>query len=218
MHRTVSILLCVLLIAGCAGPSVVPADGGGAARAQVTGTVSYRERLALLPGVVIKVQLADVSRADAPTVVIGEQVITTDGNQVPFGFAISYDPATINPKNPYAVSARMEDANGRLRFVTDQRYAVITRGAPTVGQHNREILRDVVGLSDAEIDAVAYCDTATAARRLLRALTPAAAAVSRAGGLPACAPRCSCRSHSRRRARSKSIGSRYRSATTIRPR
>lgn len=131
MHRTVSILLCVLLITGCAGPSVVPADGSGAAKAQVTGTVSYRERLALLPGVVIKVQLADVSRADAPAVVIGEQVVPADGNQVSFSFAISYEPATINPKNAYAVSARMEDTNGRLRFVTDQRYAVITRGAPT---------------------------------------------------------------------------------------
>jgi putative lipoprotein len=131
MRRTGSLLLGALLIAGCAGPAIAPTGGSGVASARVTGTVSYRERLALLPGVVIKVQLADVSRADAPAMVIGEQIITTDGNQVPFRFEISYDPAAIKPQNTYAVSARMEDANGRLRFVTDQRYAVITRGAPT---------------------------------------------------------------------------------------
>jgi putative lipoprotein len=131
MCRTGSILLCVLLVTGCARPAVAPADAGGVAIARVTGTVSYRERLALLPGVVIKVQLADVSRSDAPAMVIGEQIIKPDGNQVPFRFGIPYDPAAIKPQNTYAVSARMEDANGRLRFVTDQRYAVITRGAPT---------------------------------------------------------------------------------------
>ena len=117
----------------------MPADSG-ATGARVTGTVSYRERLALLPGAVIKLQLADVSRADALAVVIGEQIIRTDGNQVPFRFEIPYDPAVIKPQNTYAVSARLEDANGRLRFITDQRYAVITRGAPT---HVDLVLRQV---------------------------------------------------------------------------
>jgi putative lipoprotein len=131
MHRTGSILFGLLLVAGCAGPSVASASGGGEPSPRVTGTVSYRERLALEPGIVIKVQLADVSRADAMAGVIGEQIITTDGNQVPFRFEIPYDPATIKPQNTYAVSARMEDTNGRVRFVTDQRYAVITRGAST---------------------------------------------------------------------------------------
>lgn len=139
MHRTGSILLFTLLAAGCAAPTAVPA-GSGSTTAQVTGTVSYRERLALLPGVVVKVQLADVSRADAKAIVIGEQVITTDGNQPPFRFALPYDPAMIKPQNTYAVSARLEDADGRLRFVTDQRYAVITRGAPT---HVDLVLRQV---------------------------------------------------------------------------
>lgn len=139
MHRAGSLLLFTLLAAGCAAPTAVPSDSGATA-ARVTGTVSYRERLALLPGVVVKVQLADVSRADAAAIVIGEQVITTDGNQPPFRFALPYDPAAIKPQSTYAVSARMEDANGRLRFITDQRYAVITRGAPT---HVDLVLRQV---------------------------------------------------------------------------
>lgn len=140
MHKTGSILLGALLMAGCASPAITPADSGGATSARVTGTVSYRERLALMPGVTIKVQLADVSRADAPAVVLGEQTIKTDGNQVPFRFELPYDPAAIKPQNTYAVSARMEDVNGRLRFITDQRYAVITRGAPT---HVDMVMRQV---------------------------------------------------------------------------
>jgi crotonobetainyl-CoA:carnitine CoA-transferase CaiB-like acyl-CoA transferase len=48
---------------------------------------------------------------------------------------------------------------GRLRCATTPfRYASADRwlhsAAPTLGQHNREILGSVVGLSDAELDAL----------------------------------------------------------------
>jgi putative lipoprotein len=122
------IALTALALAGCAATSVVP-EGGGAAPAKVTGTVTYRERIALPPTAVIKVQLVDVSRADAPAVVIGEQVIPAEGKQVPFAFEIAYDSTRIEANHSYAVQARIED-DGQLRFINDQRYAVITRGAP----------------------------------------------------------------------------------------
>jgi len=72
----------------------------------------------------------DVSRADAKAVVLGEQVIEPEGKQVPFAFEIAYDPARIQANHTYAVQARIEDG-GQLRLISDQRYAVITRGAPT---------------------------------------------------------------------------------------
>jgi putative lipoprotein len=137
-----SILLSALLGAGCAGAPLTPAAGTGGASAWVTGTVSYRERMALLPDAVIRVQLADVSRADAPAILIGEDIIKADGKQVPFRFEIPYDAAAIKPQNTYAVSARIEGADGRLRFATDQRHAVITRGAPT---HVDLVLRQTGG-------------------------------------------------------------------------
>jgi putative lipoprotein len=122
------LLLSVLLLAGCSTPGIVP-DGGGAGAA-VTGTVAYRERVALPPTAVIKVQLVDVSRADAPAVVLGEQVIEAGGRQVPFAFEIRYDPARIDQRYTYAVQARIDDGD-QLLFINDQRYAVITHGAPT---------------------------------------------------------------------------------------
>jgi putative lipoprotein len=105
----------------------------------VTGTVTYLQRVALPPSATVKVQLIDVSRADAPAVVLGEQVIEAGGKQVPFAFSIPYDTAKIDPRFSYAVSARVEDG-GKLLFINDQRYAVITRGAPA---HADMVLRAV---------------------------------------------------------------------------
>ena len=123
----VPLLGFVAWLTGCSTPSVVPGIGGSAS-AQVTGTVTYRERIALPPDAIVKVQLVDVSRADASAIVLGEQLIDTAGKQVPFRFAIAYDPARIDERMTYAVQARIE-SGGRLLFISDQRYAVITRGA-----------------------------------------------------------------------------------------
>lgn len=130
------IALTAIVLAGCAATSSVP-EGGGAASAKVTGTVTYRERIALPTTAVIKVQLVDVSQADAPAVIIGERIIHTGGKQVPFVFEIAYDSTKIEANHSYAVQARIEDG-GQLRFINDQRYAVITRGAPV---HVEMVLR-----------------------------------------------------------------------------
>lgn len=135
-----AMLLVAVLLAGCAGMSAAPA-GGGAAAARVTGTVTYLQRVILPPGAVVKVQLVDVSRAGAPAVVLGEQLITGGGRQVPFAFEIPYDPAKIDQRFTYAVQARIEN-DGKLLFINDQRYAVITRGAP---DHVDMVLRSVGG-------------------------------------------------------------------------
>jgi putative lipoprotein len=101
-----------------------------AAASLVTGTVGYRERIMLPPSAVVKVQLVDVSRADAPAMVIGEQSFDIGGKGAPYQFVIAYDPAKIEANHTYAVQARIE-VGGKLRFISDQRYPVITRGAPT---------------------------------------------------------------------------------------
>ena len=64
----------------------------------MTGTAGYRERIALPPTALVRVQLVDVSRADAAAVVLGEQVIEAGGRQPPFAFEIRYDPAKIDQR------------------------------------------------------------------------------------------------------------------------
>lgn len=126
MARRFAFALAAVL-AGCAS-SVAPSGGG--VPAKVTGTVSYPQRIALPPTATVTVRLVDVSRADAPSITLGEQVIPTAGRQPPFAFEIPYDPAKIEARNSYAVQARIEDA-GKLLFISDRRYSVIAGGAPT---------------------------------------------------------------------------------------
>jgi putative lipoprotein len=133
-------IVAALLLSACAGKTAAPGGTAGAPP-RVTGTVTYLQRIALPPTALIKVQLADVSRADAPAIVLGEALIRAEGGQVPFPFAIAYDPAKIDQRFTYAVSARIEDG-GKLLFITDTRYPVLTRGAPS---HVELVLRPVSG-------------------------------------------------------------------------
>lgn len=97
--------------------------------ASVTGTVSYLPRIALAPNAVIKIQLLDVSKADAKSQTIAEQTINAEGRQVPFDFELKYDPNKINQRNRYALRAQIYE-NGKLRFTSTKSYQVITNGNP----------------------------------------------------------------------------------------
>ena len=99
--RTLVALASTIVVVACggnkkAGNAVPPA---GAKMAAVSGTVFYRERMALPPGAALTVQLADVSKADAPADVIATEtkMLTT---QVPVPFSLSYDP-TDDPAAAY---------------------------------------------------------------------------------------------------------------------
>lgn len=122
--------LATLVLAACSLPTAVP-SGADAAAARITGSVGHADATAPPSGAVIRVQLLDVSRVDAPSVVVGERRIPVDGQRLPVMFDIPYDASRIQARNTYAVRAWLEDAQGRMRFTTDRRYAVITQGAPT---------------------------------------------------------------------------------------
>jgi uncharacterized lipoprotein YbaY len=98
----------------------------------LTGTVTYRQRMALPPGSVVEVQLQDVSKADAVAEVIASQTITTTGENVPIPFTLTYDPAQIDPRYTYALSVHVT-VDGQLRWRNAERYVVLTRGAPMTG-------------------------------------------------------------------------------------
>lgn len=96
--------------------------------ASLTGTVTYRERIALPPESRLVVTISDVSLADAPSVTISQNQITTAGNQVPISFTIGYERTLIRPGRTYAVSARIFDAQGELAWITDTRTALPPEG------------------------------------------------------------------------------------------
>ena len=111
----------VLLVVAC---GTLPGTGSS-----VTGSVTYRERIALSPGARLEVQMRDVSYQDAAAPLIAEQVIHNPG-QVPIEFNIEFDPDDIDPRNTYSVQAAIYESDGRMAFTNDTAYEVITRGNP----------------------------------------------------------------------------------------
>jgi uncharacterized lipoprotein YbaY len=97
---------------------------------EVTGTVTYLERMALPPNAQIEVRLEDVSRADAAAKLVAEQKMTLGDRQVPVPFALKFDPAKIDPRHSYSVRVKIV-VDGEVRFVSDQAYPVLTMGHPS---------------------------------------------------------------------------------------
>ena len=96
----------------------------------LSGNVIYRSRMALPAGAVVKVTLQDISKADAPAEPIASATIPAEGSQVPIPFQLEYDRSRILDNHSYSVSARIEDEQGRLLFISDTRTVVITGGNP----------------------------------------------------------------------------------------
>jgi putative lipoprotein len=116
-----------MIVQGCKLDKPLNAEAPGGT---VTGTVSYLQRMALPPSAVIQVQLLDVSLADAPATVIAQEKIKLGNRQVPVPFTLTFDPATIDAKHTYSVSAKIT-VDGKLSFASDQPYPVLTGGKPS---------------------------------------------------------------------------------------
>ncbi len=92
---------------------------------RISGTVTYRERIALPVGSMVEVELRDMSRADAQGTTVGHQRITTEGENVPLSFVLSYDASSIDPSHTYVLFARIT-VDGTIRWVTTEQYPVLT--------------------------------------------------------------------------------------------
>ncbi len=69
----------------------------------------------------------------ASAVVIGRQDFEIKTNQTTFPFEVKFDPAEIDPRHTYAVTARISDPGGRLLFINTTAHHVITRDNPHFG-------------------------------------------------------------------------------------
>ena len=96
----------------------------------ITGVVTYRARIALLPGSVISVQLLALSEDDAPSRLLAETTVTTTGENVPIPFALGYDPAQIDARQQYTLNAHIH-YRGQLLWVNSNPVWVLTGGAPS---------------------------------------------------------------------------------------
>ncbi len=112
-------LLVVLLgLAACGveSPSVPGQEPVEVAR--IEGSVFYRERIMLPPGIEVEVQLQDISRADAMATVLATVTSTPQGGP-PYGFVIEYDPTIIDSRMRYALRATISNGEQLLFSSTD---------------------------------------------------------------------------------------------------
>ena len=74
----------------------------------LSGTVTYRARIALPPDAVIRVRLDDASRPDTTTAPIAEQIISTGGRQVPIAFELPVADSLLSPTGRFALRALLD--------------------------------------------------------------------------------------------------------------
>jgi heat shock protein HslJ len=103
-----------------------------AGQACVTGLVTFAEPTTLPEDVVVQVRINDISRMDAPAVVMGEQIVSSPGS-TPIPYCVGYNPDDIQPHHTYSMQARIEDSTGALLYISNTITPVITRSAPSDG-------------------------------------------------------------------------------------
>src|SRR5664279_1100484 len=100
-----------------AGQMGSPSMQGGSApsnpaQPSITGTIAYRERIALPPNAAIEVKLQDVSQQDVASKSVASSLFSPGGKQVPIPFQLAYPAADINPSHTYQVRASIS-VNGK---------------------------------------------------------------------------------------------------------
>lgn len=109
-------LIAAAVVGGCGEEQSLSQEANSVS--QIEGSVSYREKMLLPPGVQLEVQLQDISRADAGATALASVLSNPEGAP-PYPFAISYDPASINPRMRYAVRATITRGDTLLFTTTD---------------------------------------------------------------------------------------------------
>lgn len=113
----------VFMVGGCSESAPPQNDDGVQAPDNsrmrvISGTVTYRERMALPPGAVVRVVLEDQSRMDAPATVITDYTHVVDGAP-PYPFRLVFEPSVIDDRMRYGLRARIEH-EGRLEFTSTE--------------------------------------------------------------------------------------------------
>jgi putative lipoprotein len=124
-------VLATLCAAACASTPPVPAPAPVPPPTSVSGTVTYRERLALPPGATVTVLVWD-ALAELPASKLGETTLATQGKQVPVAFEVFFDPDTLQPTHTYAARATIR-VEGTVWFESATPVPVLTQGAPSTG-------------------------------------------------------------------------------------
>lgn len=94
----------------------------------LNGTVTKLDRRALTNDARVVVTLSDVSRADAPSVILGRRTIELKGQQLPVKWEFGVSLNKIRPNGRYALRAQVYEG-GKLTYTTDTSIGVTPENA-----------------------------------------------------------------------------------------
>ncbi|MTH44750.1 YbaY family lipoprotein [Intestinirhabdus alba] len=97
----------------------------------VSGTVWIRQKVALPPDAVLTVTLSDASMSNAPSKVLSQKAVRTEGKQAPFSFVLPFNPSDVRPDARILLSATIAVDN-RLVFISDTVKPAINNGGKKV--------------------------------------------------------------------------------------
>jgi putative lipoprotein len=119
-------ILCLALILGALAAPVVGSAIPARFTNVITGTATYRERIALPPGASFEATLEEESPGGGPDRVIA-RVRERHPGQVPIDFELRYDSRRVDSRERYVVRASIV-ARGRPLFTGSQNYRMRSRG------------------------------------------------------------------------------------------
>ncbi len=93
----------------------------------VTGTVSYRERIALPANAVVSVRLEETGIAGTPPRMVSELNVASGGRQVPFSFRLPFEQTMAARSRRFQLRARITVGDQQM-FSTSEPVPVITNG------------------------------------------------------------------------------------------
>ena len=111
--------LFLMMAEACAAPA--PLD-------RLSGSVTYRERMALPQDATLTVELLDVSKQDVRAVRLAQLSLPVGSRQVPLAFELPFYPGDVQPAHRYTLRATLT-RGGELLFTTTTHSPVLTHGA-----------------------------------------------------------------------------------------
>jgi len=111
--RVAAVIALSLLSFSCSSTDQKPDEMG-----TVSGTISYRQRIALGPEAKAHIRIVDLDRADKPGYLVAEKSIESPG-QAPIAFELTYWMERVEAGHTYALQARIEQG-GKVMFATTE--------------------------------------------------------------------------------------------------
>jgi putative lipoprotein len=127
-------LLVAVTLTGCAAsqpvpePTVNPPAPQAQSAMEVTGSVFYRERIALSPEAVLQVEVVEAGAQAGTESIVAQQTYPNPG-QVPLRFSVTVPGERFRSEGTYLLRARITD--GSRSFSAAQAIPVLTQGNPS---------------------------------------------------------------------------------------